>query len=591
MRWTVFHDLIRRPGSLLLAISLVGCADTAEDSGPMVIAQPEGGMGNEMSCFDGDSRCAGTDHQICNGGFWVLTTSTECGAMAPDDACLQAAASNSYIGCEYWPVDLDNAIEVLQAQTLGGGCRGGRGNPRNDIPVCYSFDLQATGGLCEYGGVCPEPFECAPTGPSCVLDAQGSPFAVVVSNPDAERAVSITLSDASGHEHTQEIPAGAVVSLFPQQLGFTDRSLDYSGISANAYRLRSQRPIIAYQFNPLNNVDVFSNDGSLLIPSHAYDDFYIGLTLPTLARRRPGTQTTNDYNSYMTVVASQPGTTRVVVTPSAQVRAGDQVPELAPGQVTTFELQQFEVLNLEAAAGGDMSGTQVRSEDGTAFGVFVGHEATVIATESVPAMSRCCADHIEEQMFPLSTWGSDYAIARSASRGVDEPDLLRIMAQRMGTSIIFDPPPASGNCGVLGRGEFCDVRIQQDTRVTGTEPILVGHFLQSTNGQAGDPALALAVPFEQFRTDYTFLIPEEYDQQYISVVAPEGATLSLDGVDVSDQLDSSFGGFFAGGRIEVEPGQHTLDCPSQCGLIVYGYSRAVSYLFAGGLDLERITVP
>jgi len=32
------------------------------------------------------------------------------------------------------------------------------------------------------------------------------------------------------------------------------------------------------------------------------------------------------------------------------------------------------------------------------------------------------------------------------------------------------------------------------------------------------------------------------------------------------------------------------DCPDSCGIEVYGYSEAVSYLFAGGLDLEQIVI-
>ena len=55
-------------------------------------------------------------------------------------------------------------------------------------------------------------------------------------------------------------------ALFPQQLGLADQSLDYSGIETKAYKLVSSAPIVAYQFNPLDNVGVFSNDASLLIP-------------------------------------------------------------------------------------------------------------------------------------------------------------------------------------------------------------------------------------------------------------------------------------------------------------------------------------
>ena len=139
-------------------------------------------------------------------------------------------------------------------------------------------------------------------------------------------------------------------------------------------------------------------------------------------------------------------------------------------------------------------------------------------------------------------------------------------------------------------GAYCEVRIQQDTVVRGSDAILVGHFLISTDGSAGDPALAFAVPFEQYRERYTFLVPSEYDNQYISVVTVAGAPVALDGADVTGQL-TPFGQGFSGGRIPVTPGQRRLECPGTCGLLVYGYSRAVSYLFAGGLELEQIFIP
>ena len=31
-------------------------------------------------------------------------------------------------------------------------------------------------------------------------------------------------------------------------------------------------------------------------------------------------------------------------------------------------------------------------------------------------------------------------------------------------------------------------------------------------------------------------------------------------------------------------------CPAGCGVEVYGYSDAVSYMFAGGLDLKQIVI-
>src|SRR5687768_3131624 len=70
--------------------------------------------GNVWSCDDqgnpGSEVAACTGVNTCVGGTCV-------------DACADAASSKSYIGCEYWAVDLDNAIEVWGAigQSIGFG--------------------------------------------------------------------------------------------------------------------------------------------------------------------------------------------------------------------------------------------------------------------------------------------------------------------------------------------------------------------------------------------------------------------------------------------------------------------------------------
>ncbi|MEZ4468374.1 MAG: IgGFc-binding protein [bacterium] len=454
----------RIAGAMVLV--LAGCADEP-------VAGALGGGGDDAGavitfCTEGETRCLGEVEQICRAGGFVETPTDNCrgggGGGGGGDLCFQAAAARSYLGCSYWPVDLDNAVEVLGVPAAG---RCDRTPVHDDIPACHGRGT--TAGVCDFGGACPNGFQCQ-TAPICALDAQRSPFAIVVSNPQPS-PVEVVLEDADGHRHAEMVAPGALASLFPQELGFPDRSLDHSGISARAYHLTSSAPIVAYQFNPLDNVDVFSNDGSLLVPEHAYDGQYLAMSLPTLTRRPD----TNDYNGYVAVVAPADGVT-IEVVPSAAIRAGDRVDAIQPGETKRFSLRRFEVLNLEAVADGDLTGTRVRSTDGAPFGVFVGHEATVLPTEQ----QSCCADHIEEQLFPISTWGSNFALARTERRK-REPDMVRILAHRDDTSVEFDPLPASGRCGILRGGSFCDVFIDADTRITASNPVLVGHLLRPTD--------------------------------------------------------------------------------------------------------------
>src|SRR5207237_8152015 len=94
--------------------------------------------------------------------------------------------------------------------------------------ACFA---KAGGGTTE--GVCDEPGDVCPGGYACQaktvcgLDAQHSPFAIVVSNPQT-KAVDVTITDGTGKTSTTSVGAGMVTSLFPQQLGFADGSLDWT---------------------------------------------------------------------------------------------------------------------------------------------------------------------------------------------------------------------------------------------------------------------------------------------------------------------------------------------------------------------------
>ena len=254
---------------------------------------------------------------------------------------------------------------------------------------------------------------------------------------------------------------------------------------------------------------VFSHDGSLLLPSHALGSEYFALTLPTLNRR----PTAHAYTGYVTIVATNAGTTNIEVMPSTAIRAGEGQAELAARMPHRFELSQGEVLNLAAAGRGDLTGTRIAAPDNrTSFAVFVGHESTLIAERERIGTSEglCCADHVEEQLFPEAAWGRTFAIARTEPRadisrgGATAPDQLRILARQGDTLLTFNPEPIAGQCGRLVAGDYCDVYISRDTEITSNNPVLVGHMLLSTDGEIAIRP-ALCGPREQFRENYTFL--------------------------------------------------------------------------------------
>ncbi len=576
-----------------------------------------------VACQPGTAYCNGGDVWQCdqNGGPGMVIQQCmgqdTCVNGACVDACADAATNRSYIGCEYWAVDLDNAVEVVAAQA-GGSCTAYNipGLIPETIPACIKTQgpFTYTAGQCDPPGIagdtngCPSGYTCVQNAAVCVLDAQHSPFAIVVSNPQA-RDVHVTVTGGGGQTIMQTIAAGQVAPILPQMSGvIPDQSVDGTLHAKLAYKVTSDLPIVAYQFNPLDNVNVFSNDASLLIPRSAFDVNYYAMSWQTLDRRTVSPPGTNPYYGYLTVVAWQDNT-QINVTPTTAVIASATQQSIAAGATVSFTLNAFDVLQLEAAPAaapaGDLTGTYITSTNSTPYGVFGGHEATAFGESTSPnsqyPLGPCCADHLEEMLFPTSTWGKAFAIARSVQR-TNEPDYLRIMAQKANTSVTFDPAPSAtvaGDCTMLQPGTFCDVKIQGDTEITSSDPILVGHYLESSIWQnqaktasigTGDPSMAIAVPTEQYRTDYTILIPSQYAMNYLSISAALTGAVTVDGNTITLSPFPSATPMHRVARVPVMAGQHTIHCPDTCGVLVYGYDNAVSYMFAGGLDLKQIVI-
>ncbi len=548
-----------------------------------------------VECRPGADTCVGDEVHSCSDAGVLGPVLDTCDGTAVcqngtcQDLCGDAAENKSYLGCEYWPVDLDNAADVVADSFLGSCDLLGEGLRAVEAAVCYNPDAgffdPPFAGFCEGGTDCsgaPVGYRTCVTRSVCILDAQTSPFAVVVSNPSDTGAAIVELT-GGGITQTFTVGPREVLPLFPQAGGtpIPDQSIDGTGVTARAYHVVSNRPVVAYQFNPLDNVGVFSNDASLLLPAATLDARYYALTWPTLTRRPEA----HDFHGYVAIVATGAGTTNVTVTPTAATIAGGDVPALVAGTPYVRALTQGQVLSIEAGPDGDLSGTLIEGDQPLAL--FAGHEATNMTATP----GACCADHLEDQVFPTSVWGMSYAVARSLARGA-EPDRLRILAQRDGTVVTLNPASA-GTCPTLAAGAFCTLDLRADVEITATEPVLVAHYLLAigTGGDAaGDPSMAYSVPTEQFRTSYDLLVPSQYATNYLSIVTPAGAAVTLDGSDLAGQMMPFGSGVFGGGRVTLAAGAHRLECPSGCGVEIGGYDSAVSYLLSGGLDLERISI-
>jgi hypothetical protein len=76
---------------------------------------------------------------------------------------------------------------------------------------------------------------------------------------------------------------------------------------------------------------------------------------------------------------------------------------------------------------------------------------------------------------------------------------------------------------------------------------------------------------------------------YLSISTGPTGAVAVDGTQVT-LAPFPGGGTHRSARVNVSAGQHKITCADGCGITVYGYSDAVSYMFAGGLDLKPLVI-
>ncbi len=527
-----------------------------------------------------------------------------CRSGACVDLCAEAARNRSNIGCEYWPVDLDNAV--------------------------------------------------LPDG-----NAAYQQYAVIVSNPQPDVAARVTIEEdvsSPGEPPNVRVVATGTVGvrhlevfkLGPKEVDGSPPNEPNGGthtaLTRNAFRLRSNVPIVAYQFNPLENVNVRSNDAALLLPTTALNRSgraYVVASWPqTIARSEdPATNFGTDLRAFLTIVGTTPDT-RIRLKTTARVVPGGPFPEGIPkGAEVEAVLEPFEVLNLETGDfNADFTGSVIESTAPVV--VYTGSEASDAPFYSTLAARSCCADHLEAQVPPLRTVGKRYVLGRMPNRSraiaaagggtapFDEAELYRVMAVSSGTTTVKTTlPPPWDTFSLEGEGSHVTIAAYQDFLLEADKAVLVADVQVSQeaagisiqNGlPGGDPSFMFVPPIEQWRSDYVLLTPDKYAFDFLVILAPFGATVYVDGLPVDgsvcevapgDGLDAATRkakdppflvyrcqlSFPVIDPVETPPdnvkpgrqndGVHRVVSDLPIGVLVYGFDYRVSYAYAGGTEL------
>ena len=557
---------------VLLAVG-VGCGPGRRDQGP---------------CSTGETACYGNTFQTCVGGKFVdqqecaeaCSPGLGCTACIVDSATCNgntATVCNSS-GTGYVDVVCDPLTGLSCDPQVPGGCVG----------ACAPKSLGTSYIGCDYY-------------PTVTGNTTGNvfDFAVAIANTSSGDATVTIDGGALGTPMTVVVPSDRVVvqnlpwvpALKLCDTPNTDGCSAAFGVAPQqgalalkgSYHLRSTAPVTVYQFNPLqytkNSTFSYSNDASLLLPTNVWRTRYYAASWEPY--------TVHQYPSQIAVTAMQDGT-KVTVTTKAATIAAQGAPAFTAGVAQTVSLNAGDVIEI-ASSQGDLTGSLIDSDKPVQ--VISGHYCT-----NVPTNITAC-DHLEESMFPVDTLSTHYIVAAPAVTSIPtgKVEVIRIIATGANTTLTYDPPQAGAPTTIAQAGGFVEIpNNAQSFQIMADQKVMVVQYMegQDAGGATGDPAMTLAVPVEQFRTEYLFHAPTNYESNYVDVTAPVGATVMLDGAPLSFAPIGTTG--YALSRVYPlgpgpnNDGNHSIQGNMAFGITVYGYGQYTSYWYPGGLDLNTI---
>ncbi len=568
------------------------------------------GAGGDSGCGANADTCSGNTATVCSNG---VTSTQDCTGATPVCAngygcvaCMPGSATCNGSTSVVCLPDGSGTTSTVCDPALGETCTNGY-----CTGACAALGTSYIG--CEYYAV---------TMSNTQIDQTNFNFGVSISNTSTSSA-TITITGPNAFTETETLAAGAIAEYTLPWVSTLSMVNTTTRANGSAYHIKSTQPVTVYQFNAYEyEVSVtcandptsppchsFTNDASLLIPVNAMTgNYYVmaGADWHSMGEDFLGDPTCSSTTGSvqlpgMAVIVATQNNTSVVVATTGAIGAGQGL----TAQGGTVTLNQGDVLqistteNATAACtyGSDISGSTVVAS--APVEVFGGSDC-----QYIPASEPAC-DHLEQINFPLETLRGDYLVTLPYNKNGTPRQYVKIVGTVAGTTITTNPAQA-GLPTSIGAGQVVFFETTANFALTTSHPVIVGQFMESSGqfGSAcasgdtsaptdcGDPSMSLAIATDQFRTSYQFIAPASYAENWVNVIAPTGATVTVDGTAVTGFTaigNSTFGvahvSLCANGGTCT--GVHTAASTMAFGIEVYGYGVYTSYMYPGGLDLKR----
>lgn len=257
-------------------------------------------------------------------------------------------------------------------------------------------------------------------------------------------------------------------------------------------------------------------------------------------------------------------------------------------------------------AGSTYLGKAAGTEATTGTGITADKPIAVLGANTcaqIPA-GTSYANHLVEQLPPISAWGADFSLLPFAGR--TSGDQVTLLGSVDGTSLTVTSGGGfvPGAPAMLDAGAGVTFAIDEPVRVIADQPILVAHFAESREAEdpgapspTGDPTMVLVPPRERWAYSQTVSTPATgFSQNYLNVAIATSdlGSLRLDGALVPAGLFSPMPGSpgVSGGRLTIGAGAHALSSDGPFGVEVYGFDPSDAFGWAGAWgDGSRAPLP
>ena len=569
--------------------------ETVPDDDSDTSGQPENDSDSGDSGPDDDSDTSGRPDDDSDSGS---------NGEVPDQdltpAC--AAAANSYLGCDFYTAKLYNGRKTEKITS------------KESFSVAIANSHPTETATSEF-------FKTLEDGTETKIESFEYCYKVTKSLPIIGEYDDM---ECKNHDSSFVITANPqeTILVTPKK---EDRMLIGTAASYLSYHIKSDLPVVVYQFNPFYNLS--SNDASLVLPSTTLGSNYI------VASYQDETNVGSDGPGYFTIIGAYDIPVELEIIPTADIAASGKIPGTTKGVPMNVEIARGEVLNIVTTSGSaDFTGTKISCKDPNSkcapFAVFGGHGCADIPKD------RGYCDHIEHQLLPVNRWGNRYAVVKTKPRTYAR-DFVRVAAAVDGTNVsikIKDEEYKNGTekTVTLNAGQFheyelnyfddggswftsgtsfieADKPVQVTQYLSGAEDISSDCRDSSSPGSShtycfGDPAMTIIPPVEQFRSEYYFFAysventdTDGGNANYVEVITDPGVEITLDGDKPEPAMDGEMRGEVYGSDkvyyiFELDSWfmSHHLSCTGACGILVYGWGMDVSYMYPGGLDMKII---